>query len=86
MVEDVDVDVLDLADEADVLRVRDRPDLEQGAVLAGQADGGLAGRLSRLTMSELTLPSRTIFATSTVSASETRSPSTNSTSRPSRSM
>ena len=28
-------------------------------------------------MSELTLPSRTIFATSTVSASETRRPSTN---------
>ena len=33
-------------------------------------------------MSELTLPSRTIFATSTVSASETRMPSTKRTSMP----
>ena len=37
-------------------------------------------------MSELSLPSRTIFATSTVSASETRSPSWKRTSMPSRSM
>ena len=37
-------------------------------------------------MSELILPSRTIFATSTVAASETRRPSTNLTSSPRRSM
>ena len=36
---------------------------------------GWPWRLSRWTMSELSLPSRTIFATSTVSASETRRPS-----------
>ena len=43
-------------------------------------------RLSRITMSELTLPSSTIFATSTVSASDTRIPSTKRTSIPRRSM
>ena len=37
-------------------------------------------------MSEFTFPSRTIFATSTVSGSETRMPSTNLTSMPRRSM
>src|SRR5262249_19145212 len=47
---------------------------------------GWPSRLSRTRMSEFTLPSRTIFATSTVSASDTRRPSTNFTSIPSRSM
>ena len=47
---------------------------------------GWPWRFSRATMSALTLPSRTIFATSTVSRSETRIPSTNLTSNPSRSM
>ena len=47
---------------------------------------GWPWRLSRLRMSELILPSSTIFATSTVSSSETRRPSTNFTSIPSRSM
>ena len=37
-------------------------------------------------MSLFSLPTSTIFATSTVAASETRSPSTNFTSIPSRSM
>src|SRR3954452_2818522 len=43
-------------------------------------------RLSRITMSLLTLPTRTILATSTVSSSDTRRPPTNSTGRFSRSM
>ena len=47
---------------------------------------GWPWRLSRTRMSELILPSSTIFATSTVSASETRRPSTNFTSIPIRSM
>ena len=42
MVEDVDVDPLDRADEADLLGVGDRRDLEQRAVLAGEPDRGLA--------------------------------------------
>ena len=42
MVEDVDVDPLDRADEADLLGVGDRRDLEQRAVLAGEADRRLA--------------------------------------------
>ena len=80
--------LLDLADEADLVGVaRCGCDLEQRPVLAAESPtAGWPWRLSRLTMSALTLPSRTIFATSTVSASETRSPSTNLTSIPSRSM
>ena len=42
MVEDVDVDPLDRADEADLLGVGDRRDLEQRPVLAGEPDRGLA--------------------------------------------
>jgi hypothetical protein len=55
---------------------------EQQAVVAAQADR----RFRRRTMSLLTLPTRTIFATSTVSASLTRRPPTNCTGRPRRSM
>ena len=44
MVEDVDVDPLDRADEADLLGVGDRRDLEQRPVLAGEPDRGLAVR------------------------------------------
>src|SRR3954451_647155 len=47
---------------------------------------GCPWRLRRSTMSLLTLPTRTIFATSTVSASLTRSPPTNCTGSPRRSM
>src|SRR3954469_13079576 len=47
---------------------------------------GWPWRLSRSTMSLLTLPTRTIFATSTVSASLTRRPPTNWTGRPRGSM
>src|SRR3954469_8611452 len=47
---------------------------------------GWPWRLRRSTMSLLTLPTRTIFATSTVSASLTRSPPTNCTGSPRRSM
>ena len=42
VVEHVDVDPLDLADEADLLGVGDRRDLEQRAVLAGEPDRRLA--------------------------------------------
>ena len=88
MVEDVDVDALDPADEADVLAGRRRlaRGAEQQPVVAAQADRRLAVAVSRSTMSLLTLPTRTIFATSTVAASETRRPSTNCTGRSSRSM
>src|SRR3954462_14539049 len=47
---------------------------------------GWPWRLRRRTMSLFTLPTRTIFATSTVSASLTRNPPTNCTGRPRRSM
>src|SRR3954454_11203737 len=47
---------------------------------------GCPWRFSRSTMSLFTLPTRTIFATSTVSASLTRRPPTNCTGRPRRSM
>ena len=47
---------------------------------------GCPWRLIRITMSLLTLPTRTIFATSTVSASLTRSPPMNSTGMSSRFM
>jgi hypothetical protein len=47
---------------------------------------GCPWRLSRMTMSLLTFPTSTIFAISTVSASLTRSPPTNSTGMLSRSM
>ena len=43
VVDHIDVDPLDLADEADVLGIRDRAHLEQRAVLAAQADRA-AGR------------------------------------------
>ncbi len=42
MVEHVDVDVLDLADEADHLGLGDGADLEQRPVLAREPDGRLA--------------------------------------------
>ena len=42
MVQHVDVDPLDRADEADLLDVGDRRDLEQRAVLAGEPDRRLA--------------------------------------------
>ena len=42
VVDHVDVHLLDLADEAHVLGVGDRPDLEERAVLATEADRGLA--------------------------------------------
>ena len=47
---------------------------------------GWPWRLMRSTMSLLTLPTSTIFAISTVAASETRRPPTNSTGMSSRSM
>ena len=87
VVEDVDVDPLDLADEA---RPAPRPD--GGGSRTGvpsspdRPTDGWPWRLSRLTMSEFTFPSSTIFATSTVSGSETRTPSTKRTSIPRRSM
>ena len=42
MVEHVDVDVLDLADEADLRGLGDGPDLEHRPVLAREPDRGLA--------------------------------------------
>ena len=79
--------LLDLADEADVLGVR-RPGRTSNSEPSSppRPTAGWPWRLSRTRMSELILPSSTIFATSTVSASETRRPSTNFTSIPIRSM
>jgi hypothetical protein len=88
VVEHVDVDAVDAADEADVLPARRAlaRDPEEVAVVAGQPDRGLPVAPRRCTMSLLTLPTRTILATSTVCASETRSPPTNLTGSPRRSM
>ena len=87
MVEDVDVDPLDLADEADLARPPATGRISNSVPSSPESPtAGWPWRLRRWTMSELTLPSSTIFATSTVAASETRRPSTNLTSSPSRSM
>ena len=76
----VHVDALDLAHEADVglplascfFTVNSRPSSPQ------RPTAGCPWRLIRRTMSLFCLPTRTIFATSTVASSDTRRPSTNS--------
>ena len=88
MLEHVDVDVIDPADEADVLAARSglTHRAEQQPVVAASPTAGCPWRLISSTMSLLILPTSTIFATSTVCLSETRRPSTNSTGRSSLSM
>ena len=76
MVEDVDVDPLDRADESDLVGVRRRRATSNSEPSSPESPtAGCPWRFSRWTMSEFSLPTRTIFATSTVSASETRRPS-----------